>query len=181
MAAAAPPDLEKVMAWYEGWKTALGVKVQGEPSVQAMLNQALQMFNEFLELGDSSDSASSRLTPPTRPFPPRFDEHGNYSFSLGVGAAVGGSEGGGGGGGGGGEDNPQRLTYKDVVERFAAECDVVFMPTARMRGDGGRVYQFGSASIAIDTKENLVWLQESGGGSAAWNPVDLDGLKKAAA
>jgi hypothetical protein len=160
------------MAWYEGWKAALGVEVQADPAVQAMLDQALRMFNEFLELGP----AGTVIAPPTKPFPPRFDQQGHYSFALG--AAAPGIE--TSSAGAGEPDNPQRLTYKDVVERFAEQCDVVFMPTTRTRGDGSRIYQFGSASIAIDTKENLVWMQDSGGGSAGWNPVDLDGLKTAA-
>jgi hypothetical protein len=167
---AAPPDLGAVMAWYEGWKSALGAEVQADPAVQKMLNQALEMFNELLEEG-------GQVSPPAKPYPPRFDDQGRYSFALGadpVTTAPSSS-------GAGGEDNPQKITYKDVIERFAAECDAVFMPTSRMRGDGSRVYQFGSASIAIDVKENLVWMQETGGGSSGgWNPVDLDGLKKAA-
>ena len=74
------------------------------------------------------------------------------------------------------DDNPQGITYKDVVERFAAQVDVVFMPTTRTRGDGGRVYQFGSASIAIDTKENLVYLQDAEGGTDGWRLVGLEEL-----
>ena len=168
---AAPPDLGAVMAWYEGWKSVLGAQVQADPAVQKMLNQALEMFNELLEEG-------GQVSPPAKPYPPRFDEQGRYSFALGADPV---STAPSSGSGAVGEENPQKITYKHVIERFAAECDAVFMPTQRMRGDGSRVYQFGSASIAIDVKENLVWMQDSGGGSSAgWNLVDLDGLKKAA-
>ena len=113
---------------------------------------------------------------PALPYPPRFDGHGHLSFALGADPVTAGAA----GSSAGVDDNPQRITYKDVVERYAAECDVVFMPTSRTRGDGGRVFQFGSASIAIDTKENLVWMQESSSKEWLPNPVDLETLKKAA-
>ena len=161
----APPDIGAVMEWYEGWKTQLGPEVQAEANVQAMLGQALRMFNELME--------GETIAPPTKPYPPRFDAQGYLSFAPGADAqadiaATSRRH--------GTDDNPQGITYKDVVERFAAQIDVVFMPTTRTRGDGGRVYQFGSASIAIDTKENLVYLQDAEGGTDGWRLVGLEEL-----
>ena len=130
-----------------------------------MLGQALRMFNELME--------GETIAPPTKPYPPRFDAQGYLSFAPGADAqadiaATSRRH--------GTDDNPQGITYKDVVERFAAQVDVVFMPTTRTRGDGGRVYQFGSASIAIDTKENLVYLQDAEGGTDGWRLVGLEEL-----
>ena len=65
------------------------------------------------------------------------------------------------------------LTYKDVVERFAAEQDVIFMPTTRTREDGARIYLFGQATVSVDVKENLVWLSE---GQGEWRPGGLGEL-----
>ena len=116
-------------------------EVQAEANVQAMLGQALRMFNELM--------GGETIAPPTKPYPPRFDAQGYLSFAPGADAqadiaATSRRH--------GTDDNPQGITYKDVVERFAAQVDVVFMPTARTRGDGGRVADRCRAAIDVDQR-----------------------------
>jgi tuftelin-interacting protein 11 len=153
-------DLAAVNGWYEGWKEALGEELQQQPAVQGMLGQALRMFTQLLE-GQT----------PAAPSPPPAS--GATAAGLRLDQAT------GGGGGSSVDIEGSGVTYKDLVERFAAENDMVFMPTARARDDGSRIYQFGKAMVSVDTKENLVWLApRASDPDGVWRPVGLEELLK---
>lgn len=72
------------------------------------------------------------------------------------------------------ESAAAELTLRQLVERFASDSDVEFLPKAGRSHAGLQVYAFGSVSIAIDNAAQSIWAQTGD----RWEPVSLDQLLK---
>ena len=67
------------------------------------------------------------------------------------------------------------LSLRELVERFAEEHDVPFMPKpGRMHG-GMQVYGFGRVSVVIDTAREALLAQRADG-DRGWVPVSIEQL-----
>ena len=64
------------------------------------------------------------------------------------------------------------LSFKNTVERFAASCDVMFVPT-KTTHNGKPVYKFGETEIYLSN--NVVFCKVN---KDTWSPSSLNDLKK---
>jgi len=142
----ASPDLEDVSAWYETWKSAFPADlIEGNESMRRPFNLALEMMNSAL-LEDDEVAASEaahvwdkQLNVETNYF--KVLEARSKELSL--------------------ENRLHNLSrpetssssssfrhtdvsFKQVVELFAAQKGVVFMPKEGRTEDGKQLYSFGS-------------------------------------
>eukprot|EP00696_Hemimastix_kukwesjijk_P001717 gnl/Hemi2/12104_TR4131_c0_g1_i1.p1 gnl/Hemi2/12104_TR4131_c0_g1~~gnl/Hemi2/12104_TR4131_c0_g1_i1.p1 ORF type:complete len:415 (-),score=103.50 gnl/Hemi2/12104_TR4131_c0_g1_i1:97-1182(-) len=64
------------------------------------------------------------------------------------------------------------FTFKEVVEKYAEENEIIFLPKPGALQEGKQVYAFGSRSIYLDKR--MVYLMNQG----MWKPVSLTELVK---
>jgi tuftelin-interacting protein 11 len=155
-------DLGEVEKWYTGWKQTLGPTVGRDPRVKRMMvNQALQLMQQKLE-------GESVVMPPP---PPVSHAASILERAAGRGAPAGAIHAPQTPLGGASTSDGGRTTFKDVVEKLAADNGVVFMPTGSSRPNGSRIYHFGTAQITVDIKDNLVYLHDK---EAGWQAVTVE-------
>jgi tuftelin-interacting protein 11 len=65
-------------------------------------------------------------------------------------------------------------SFKDLVEKKAADHNILFLPLINRTFEGKQVYQFGNANIYID--KNVLFLFENG----QWIPLRLNDLVRRA-
>lgn len=62
------------------------------------------------------------------------------------------------------------ITFKDVVEKKAADHDIPFCPINNRKHEGKQVYQFGQTNIFID--QNVLFVLSGD----QWTPMALNNL-----
>ncbi len=68
---------------------------------------------------------------------------------------------------------PEDMSLREVVEQFAQENDVPFVPKAGRMHEGHPVYLFGRVTVALDASKQAVLAHKLGG---VWAPVSLEQL-----
>ncbi len=61
-------------------------------------------------------------------------------------------------------------SFKDLVEKKAADNNLLFLPIYNRTFEGKQIYQFGNANIYID--KNVLFISENG----QWMPLRLNDL-----
>ena len=64
------------------------------------------------------------------------------------------------------------ISLKEVVESFASQSDVSFVPKAGRQAEGLSVWSFGKVSITIDSAKQIIRAHTDG----RWAPVSLNQL-----
>jgi len=102
-------SFEEVARWYSFWKEVFPADVQNMPGVSDSFTRGLQLMNKAIELGPD---APTHL--------PRPDHHANMAS--------------GGERNGPSKGRPRRaeeITFRSIVEEFAASHDLLVIPTGR--------------------------------------------------
>lgn len=162
----ASPDYEEVTAWFVGWKSLLPTELLANEKVRHQLSLALELIHQGMEGTPSVPLATRDKLKYLRaaeqrlhdlPQPARGAAHVQPQKQH---AAINMEENGSG----------EELTLKEVVEAFAEENDVQFMPKPGRTYEGLQVYSFGAVSIVVDTAKQSILAQTGDG----WNAVYLD-------
>ncbi len=133
--------------WYLGWKKIFSADLVAKDIIRSQFHHALQMINQSL-----SGQSKVVYTPAPAPVPPPASSTPlptPSSSSL---------------------PPPPKLSFKEVVERFAEENNTVFLPTQKRTSDGKQIYLFGSCPVLI---EQQLLLRQVG---TEWKPCSLDEL-----
>lgn len=67
---------------------------------------------------------------------------------------------------------PAELSFKDLVEAFAAQHDIAFVPKAGRTHEGLQVWGFGAVSVVLDLHKQMLHAQIGD----RWMPVSLEML-----
>jgi len=212
-------DFEEVSAWYSGWKGLFPQALLDQDSVAECFSLALDMMQTSLTL-DSDDSPASGAAGGVSAGHPMYafkvaiermeganyysliearkmvqraqrrldaleaEDSAAYNNNLKHASAAGVSS------------AHQQITFKEVVERFAARNNVEFVPKLGRYFEGKQLWQFGRALCYLDQNVVFVSVAEKGGKRGAeggadsanvsasasrqelygWTPVALDDL-----
>jgi len=144
----AAPNYEEVSKWYVGWKSLLPPSLVQHPLVKARLTQALIMMNRSVSGGPNVDMAAAyqpAVPPPVARQP--------VVAGIQVQSA----------------STAQVTSFKDMVEKKAAEHNLLFLPVAnRLSKSGQQVYRFGNLNVFIE--KNVVFMLLNGN----WVPTSLN-------
>ena len=72
----------------------------------------------------------------------------------------------------------RKLSLKDLVEQFAEESGVEFVPKPGRTHEGFQVYHFGRVSCIIDSAHEIIKAQMDAKNHADWRLVSLDDLSE---
>ncbi|CAL8461887.1 g1418 [Coccomyxa elongata] len=154
------PDFDEVTAWYLGWKGMLPPEAQDHERIRAHLNSALNAMNSAVE------GIPVQYAQPA----PAAAAVGGYGYAGAAGAvpaAAGYAE--------------QRAydvnraaepSLRQLVENYAQEHGMEFLPKAGRRHEGLQVYGFGGVSCVIDASGGIVRAHIGG----HWVPTGLEDL-----
>ena len=173
------PDFEEVTNWYLGWKSQFPESLLEDAVIVSCFSQALEICNYALTC-----QAGAGL-----PIPPGVAENMSYFRVVerrNVEAAAARrlkeiqSQGqhDSGPGGGRAPGSTVGISFKEVVEKFAEDNGVIFMPREGRMHEGKQVWQFGTRLCIID--QNVVFVHQAydaiGGGKNHWTPIGLEEL-----
>lgn len=141
------PSFEEVSQWYSFWKGSFSEDVQSMPGVAQGFTRGLQLMNKALELGPE---ASTRL--------PRPDHRTSTTAAPAAKP----------------KEKPrpartQEITFRSIVEDYAASHNLLFMPTGRVdersRMPLYRVSQSadGKGGALVYILDDAVWASDGGG------------------
>lgn len=163
------PNQDEITRWYLGWKGLFPQDLLDHPRVRLNFNHALNMMNT---------AAEGTPLPPLAamaPAPAAAAAAGNgQAGGWGVGAAGGPGTGGAGGDAGRSTAEP---TLRELVERYAADAGVEFVPRPGRYQDGLQVYSFGGVSCVLEAGGAVIRAQVR----ERWAPVSLARLLELAA
>jgi tuftelin-interacting protein 11 len=152
------PDYDEVTRWYLGWKGLIPDEVLDTERIRAQMAAALDLMNSAVE---------------GRGVPPVWTPAPDVAAAATAQAAAATAQAGPPRPAGAAAFDATRLSLRELVEEFAAEAGVEFLPRVPPRDhDGLQVYQFGWVSCVVDASAGLVKVQSGG----AWTPVSLEGL-----
>nr|XP_054774972.1 tuftelin-interacting protein 11-like [Lytechinus pictus]XP_054774973.1 tuftelin-interacting protein 11-like [Lytechinus pictus] len=147
------PNYQEVVSWYSGWKKLFPDYLHAEPGIKSFFNQALDVMKRSV-----SGSGPVQVTrpppppgpPPTAPPPPSQPISKWNNEPVMVKSSTSGIP----------------TTFKDLLERKAAESGILFAPTQR-RQEGKTVYNFGHLLMYID--RGVSYVQQGGD----WTPTSI--------
>jgi tuftelin-interacting protein 11 len=132
------PNYEEVSKWYSGWKNLIPDKLLQHPNIKAKLSHGLIMMNRSV----SGAQVSVNDTYPASSVPQQ--EQTLKPTSAGVQLT----------------SNPSISSFKDIIQKKAADNNILFMPVLNRFKEGKQVYRFGNLNIYID--RNVVFMLENG-------------------
>ncbi|KAI0832099.1 TFP11-domain-containing protein [Trametes gibbosa] len=152
------PSFEEVSRWYSFWKGSFSENVQSMPGIARGFTRGLQMMNKALELGPE---ASTRL--------PRPDHRTSVTAATPAAKL---------------KEKPlpartQEVTFRSIVEDFAASHNLLFIPTGRVdersRMPLYRVSQSvdGKGGTLVYILDDAVWASDDG---AEYRAITLEDM-----
>ncbi|KAH7372751.1 hypothetical protein KP509_17G018900 [Ceratopteris richardii] len=163
------PDFEEVTRWYLGWKSLFTPELLANERIRWYLQNALEMMDQAVEgmpvvqPGAKENISYLRITE-RRQFENQqqataaagaySQEHAPLSASVGR------------------DNGNTEMSLKEVVEMFAEQNDVQFLPKVGRLHEGFQVYGFGSVSICMDNAQQRLYAQSGD----RWVPVSLEQL-----
>uniref|UniRef100_A0A0D6QRZ5 G-patch domain-containing protein n=1 Tax=Araucaria cunninghamii TaxID=56994 RepID=A0A0D6QRZ5_ARACU len=154
------PDFDEVTQWFLGWKGLLPPELLANERIRSQLNVGLEMMNQAVEgmtveqPGARENVSYLRVTE-QRQFealqqqqaaPAAYAQQQTVT-SLGSGIHMNNAMGA-----------PQ-LSLKEVIEAYAQEHDIQFLPKVGRMHDGLQVYGFGTVSVCLDSVKQQVFAQ----------------------
>jgi len=159
--------LQDVSKWYVLWKQQFPAPIGSDPNIVSLFNVALQMMQSAMVPNGAImpppvyPKISYTLARPTVQETPQQSRNNmrNEDDVIDVDED---------------EKKPNNnfdsnMTFKEIIERLAAEYGILFMPTKRSF-ESKLIYTFGKISIFID--KNLLFCQKQG----QWTPIGIDAL-----
>ncbi|KAI7842892.1 hypothetical protein COHA_003404 [Chlorella ohadii] len=149
------PNYDEVTRWYLGWKSLFPQDLLDQERIRAQLSAALNMMNSSVDGGPPPSSWTAPQPPQpaagaygAAPVPPAAAPVPHYDASD--------------------------LTLRQLVEQFAEEAGVAFLPKPGRTHEGLQMYGFGLVSCVVDNANSIVKAQL--GGSTGWATVSLEQL-----
>ncbi|KAJ7548947.1 hypothetical protein O6H91_07G034300 [Diphasiastrum complanatum] len=167
------PNFDEVTQWYLGWKSLLPAELLANERIRRQLNVALEMMNQAVEgtpvvqPGARENVSYLRVTEQRQFETQQQQQHqaASTAYSQQHAGSAGGIFGDNGAG-------AAVMSLKEVVEVFAQEHDVQFLPKLGRMHEGLQVYGFGMVSISIDSAKQVVLAQTG----EKWVSVSLEQL-----
>lgn len=168
------PDFEEVTQWYLGWKSLLTPELLANEKVRWHLQSALDMMDQAVEgmpvvqPGARENVSYLRVTEKRQ-----FENQQQAAAAAAAVAAY--SQQHSSVYGGLARDNgaaPAEMTLKEVVEAFAEQNDVQFLPKVGRLHEGFQVYGFGSTNVCMDNVQQRLYAQAGD----RWVAVSLEQL-----
>ncbi|KAH7661119.1 Septin and tuftelin interacting protein [Dioscorea alata] len=163
------PDYNEVMRWYLGWKGLFPPELLANEQIRKRLTEGLDMMNqavegvEVVQPGAREHVSYLRVTE-KRHFEAQQQAAGYASYQhppvSGNGYHMDATE------------NAPQMSFKEMIEAYAAEQGLVFIPRVGRSYNGLPVYGFGNVSICIDSVKQLLFAQTQEG----WGAVSLKQL-----
>ena len=125
------PDYNEVSKWYVGWKSLFNEKLLQHPSVKVKLTQGLQMMS--MSVSGATVSYQQTSVKPQVPTTSNIRQQQLDESKLLQSATV-----------------PIISSFKDLIERKAAEHGILFVQVPNKLKEGKQVYRFGNSNIYID-------------------------------
>ncbi|KAH0459275.1 hypothetical protein IEQ34_012089 [Dendrobium chrysotoxum] len=163
------PDFNEVMQWYMGWKGLFPPELLANERIRLLFNSGLSMMNqasegmELVQPGARENASYLRVTE-RRQF--EAQQTAGYSVHLHTSSASANGFPRDGSGA-----NPE-MSLKEIVEDYAVEQGLIFVPKVGRSHNGLPVYGFGNISICIDSVKELLYAQ----GLDGWDVVSLNQL-----
>ncbi|KAI0769250.1 GC-rich sequence DNA-binding factor-like protein-domain-containing protein [Irpex lacteus] len=140
------PSFEEIAQWYTFWKGSFSDNVQNMPGVAQGFTRGLQLMNKAIELGPNAPTQLPR--PDFRPQSPAPAASRQSTPKPRVIPA-----------------RAQEITFKSIVEEYAASHNLLFMPTGRAH-EKSRMPLFRVSQSADGKGGLLVYIQDD----AVWAP-----------
>jgi tuftelin-interacting protein 11 len=147
------PNFDDITRWYTGWKGLFPEEVLAQERVRRGFNTALDLMNMAISGQLTADAvppasmAHEHEAPPSPPPAQAYADEQRPGWSL-----------------------------RDLVERFAEECDVPFLPKPGRTHAGMQVYSFGKLSVVIDTAREALLVQQQDADTKAWKAASIEQL-----
>ncbi|KDQ13045.1 hypothetical protein BOTBODRAFT_112065 [Botryobasidium botryosum FD-172 SS1] len=144
------PSFDEVAQWYSFWKGSFPESVLALPEVRNGFTKGLQMMNEAMELGSNAPMLLPRPEPYQRK--PDTDATSGISKSGTVPA----------------RPKPTEVTFRSIVEDFAASHNLLFLPTGKTHEKSRmplyRVSQNidGKGGLSVYILDDVVWADDGG-------------------
>lgn len=157
--------LDDVTKWYLHWKSLFPDNILAQEGVKDALRQGLEMINRA-SCGQPLPTTwnavpRAKMFPthdvleeaygPAHEAPVEEEKKGVVAFF---------------------DDRPLR----ELVEQFAADCQVDFLPKMGRLNEGLQVYSFGLVSCTVDSARQSIWAQMGGPDRKSWIPVSMEQL-----
>lgn len=152
------PDFDEVTQWFLGWKGLLPPELLANERIRNQLNVGLEMMNQAVEgmtveqPGARENVSYLRVTEQRQFEALQQQQAATYAqqqaaTSFGSGVHLNNSTG------------ASQLSLKEVVEAYAQEHDIRFLPKVGRTHDGLQVYGFGTVSVYLDSVKQQVFAQ----------------------
>ena len=141
------PDYNEVSKWYIGWKGLFNEKILQHSAIKSKLSQGLMMMNRSVSGAPVSLPARQPQSIPNK-------TTGTISKTV--------------------QDTVQSASmtsissFKDLIERKAADNNILFVQVQNRFKEGKQVYRFGNLNVYID--RNVVFMLQNG----SWIPASIN-------
>eukprot|EP00850_Spirogloea_muscicola_P020859 SM000229S07495 [mRNA] locus=s229:59568:63127:+ [translate_table: standard] len=179
------PNFGEITRWYEGWKSLFPPELQAHERVRQQLLGALDAMNRAVEGAPLPQPGAAALVGHLRDteeqhfelkqqeaFTLRQQQHQQLSSGPARESSLAGAGRVSGETGAALNEASMDMSLKDVVEAFAQQHDVQFLPKPGRTHEGLPVYGFGAVSVVVDTKRQELLALANG----RWQPVALEQL-----
>lgn len=147
------PDYEQVADWYNAWKSRFGDRLNQTPSIKAKMSQGLMMMERSMKgvqvsytQVEASSSATTTPAPGTTSQQQMMNEAVRQLYQ---------------------QQSTAASSFKDIIERKAAEHGLMFLPVVNKFKEGKQIYRFGNLNIYLEG--NVVYMLQNG----IWRPTSI--------
>ena len=144
------PNYQEIQRWYSGWRSLIPASIITHTAIKEKLTEGLMMIDRRIS------GPSINITAPPPSAAPQPAVNVNYEAIYNRGVATTGSA--------------VISSFKDLVERKAAEHNLLFLPVLNRTFEGKQVYRFGNLNMYMD--KNVVFMFDNG----QWIPLRLNDL-----
>ncbi|CAL9236595.1 unnamed protein product [Arabidopsis halleri] len=148
------PKFDEIMKWFLGWKGSFPHELSANRRIEIQFKRGLDMAREAVERMEMSQPEAMENISYHKAQEQRESE-GRAKVQAQV-------------------DDPEELSFKEAVELFAQEKELLLKPKPHRMHNGLQIYRFGNVSVLLDSANSKLLAQDAGG----WFPVDLDSLLK---
>lgn len=162
------PNFNEVMQWYMGWKGLFPPDLLANERIRVLFNAALDMMkqaSEGIELVQAGSRENGNYAQGTERRQFEASQTAGYSSHMHTPSSSNGYP---------GDENGMNseMSLKELVEAYAVEQGLVFIPKVGRSHNGLPVYGFGNTSICIDSVKGVIYAQ----GLDGWEVVSLSQL-----
>ncbi|BFI30199.1 tuftelin-interacting protein 11 [Marchantia polymorpha subsp. ruderalis] len=160
------PNFDEVTQWYLGWKSLFPAELLANERIRRQLNVALDMMNQAVEgapvvqPGARENVSYLRVTEQRHfefqqqaAFTKQQQQHAASTYGVD-------------------SFGTENISLKEIVEGFAQDNDIQFVPKLGRVHEGLQVYAFGAVSVCVDTAKQKLVAQTGD----TWVSVSLDQL-----